>query len=145
MGAKNVVQREFSPAKFLTALPDEEVLRSIFKGRDLVELRFVSHALKRISDKAGMVGSQTGILQDVNRLIYGGLATTVVGAMGRNRLADVLLSSAGRKAVMQLQRTGTKPRTMTAAAATIMELAGKEGGGATSLFPGTPQLGGAIQ
>lgn len=145
MGTKSVVQREFSPAKFLSALPDEDVLRSIFRGRELVELRFVSHALKRISDKAGMVGSQTGMLQDISRLFYGGVATTVVGGIGRNRLANVLLSSAGRTAVMKMSLTGTKPRTMTAAAATIMELAGAEGGGATSLFPGTPQLGNLIQ
>ena len=142
MGAKNVVQREFSPAKFLTALPDNEVLRSIFTGRELVELRFVSHALKRISDKAGMAGSQTAPLQQVSRLLYGSIAATGVGALIQNRLANVLLSSAGRKAVMQITRTGTKPRTMTAAAATIMELAGKEGGGATSLFPETEQLSG---
>jgi len=145
MGAKSVVQREFSPAKFLSALPEEDVLRSIFKGRELVELRFVSHALKRISDKAGMVGSQTAPLEMVMKFLYGGFAATGLGGFVQNRLSNVLLSSAGRTAVMKMSLTGTKPKTMTAAAATIMELAAAEGGGATSLFPGTPQLENLLQ
>jgi hypothetical protein len=145
MGAKNVVQREFSPAKFLTALPDEEVLRSIFKGRELVELRFVAHALKRISDKAGMAGSQTAPLEMVMKFLYGGVTATGVGGLMQNRLANVLLNNAGRNAVMKMSLTGTKPKTMTAAAATILEIAGAEGGGARSPFPGTPQLSGAIR
>jgi len=145
MGAKNVVQREFSPAKFLTALPDEEVLRSIFKGRELVELRFVAHALKRVSDKAGMAGSQTAGFEMVKQLLYGSFAATGIGAVVQNKLANVLLSSAGRKAVMRITSTGSKPRTLTAAAATIAEIAGIERGGATSPFPGTPQLSGATQ
>ena len=63
------------------------------------------------------------------------------------RLISVQASEPHLKEELQQYRDAmrTAPRTMTAAVATIMELAGTEGGGATSLFPGTPQLGGITQ
>lgn len=103
---------KFSAAKFVSALPDESFLRSVYSPKELDEIKSLSSALERIANRGGTGGSQTAPLlmtYDAAKALFTlnvpALARFGASVIAPNKIASAMATKEGRHALRTLITT----------------------------------------
>lgn len=103
---------KFSAAKFVSALPDEAFLRSVYSPGEVAEIKNLSSALERIANRGGTGGSQTAPLMmtyDAAKALFTlnvpALARLGASVIAPNKIASAMATKEGRKALRTIITT----------------------------------------
>lgn len=115
----------FSPAKFNSFISKQgDRLQAIMNPKEFGEIKRISGALSRITDRAGMQGSQTGpflMMWDAIKGVFTfnpvALGRTAATAIAPKKIASAMMTPEGRRALLTVTQTSRQTKASVAAVA----------------------------